>query len=221
MTADNADAMKLSLIVALLSTVVVCMPGTALAWLTVRKKFTGRGLLVTLLTLPLILPPTVSGYLLLELVGRNKPIGHFLESKLGLVLVFHWSGAVLAAAVTSFPLFFLSARTAFDAVDVSYEQLARMLGASEPGVFRRVTLPLALPGLVAGALLAFVRAAGDFGATLMVAGNIPGRTRTAALALYDATVLGNAGQARGLVAMLSALAMLAIVVSSRLTRKAG
>ena len=219
MTADNADAMKLSLLVALLSTVVVCLPGVPLAWLTVRKSFIGRGLLITLLTLPLVLPPTVTGYLLLEVVGRGRPLGRWLESTFGLVLVFHWSGAVLAAAVTSFPLFFLSARTAFAAVDTQYEQLARMLGASETGVFRRVTLPLALPGLVAGALLTFVRASGDFGATLMVAGNIPGRTRTAALALYDATVLGNAAQARGLVAMLSALAMASLWLASRLTRK--
>lgn len=220
MTADDADAMKLSLLVATISTFAVCLPGVPLAWLTVRKSFIGRGLLITLLTLPLVLPPTVIGYLLLEVVGRGRPLGRWLESTFGLVLVFHWSGAVLAAAVTSFPLFFLSARTAFAAVDSQFEQLARMLGASEPGVFRRVTLPLALPGLVAGALLAFVRASGDFGATLMVAGNIPGRTRTAALALYDATALGNAAQARGLVALLSALAMAALWLSSRLTRKA-
>lgn len=220
MTADDADAMKLSLLVATISTFAVCLPGVPLAWLTVRKSFIGRGLLITLLTLPLVLPPTVIGYLLLEVVGRGRPLGRWLESTFGLVLVFHWSGAVLAAAVTSFPLFFLSARTAFAAVDSQFEQLARMLGASEPGVFRRVTLPLALPGLVAGALLAFVRASGDFGATLMVAGNIPGRTRTAALALYDATALGNAAQVRGLVALLSALAMAALWLSSRLTRKA-
>lgn len=220
MTADDADAMKLSLLVATISTFAVCLPGVPLAWLTVRKSFIGRGLLITLLTLPLVLPPTVIGYLLLEVVGRGRPLGRWLESTFGLVLVFHWSGAVLAAAVTSFPLFFLSARTAFAAVDTQFEQLARMLGASEPGVFRRVTLPLALPGLVAGALLAFVRASGDFGATLMVAGNIPGRTRTAALALYDATALGNAAQVRGLVALLSALAMAALWLSSRLTRKA-
>ncbi len=219
MTADDADAMKLSLLVALVSTFVVCIPGVPLAWLTVRKSFIGRGLLITLLTLPLVLPPTVTGYLLLEIVGRGKPLGRWLESSFGLVLVFHWTGAVLASAVTSFPLFFLSARTAFAAIDTQYEQLARMLGASEPGVFRRVTLPLALPGLVAGALLSFVRASGDLGATLMVAGNIPGRTRTAALALYDATILGNAAQARGLVALLSVLAMAALWLSSRITRK--
>jgi molybdate transport system permease protein len=177
--------------------------------------------LITLLTLPLVLPPTVTGYILLQLIGRRALIGQFLESTFGMVLVFHWSGAVLAAAVTSFPLFFLAARAAITSVDRNFEQLARMLGASELGVFRRVTLPLALPGLVAGGLLSFVRAAGDFGATLMVAGNIPGRTRTAALALYDATVLGNAAQARWLVAMLSTMAMLALWLSGRLSRKTG
>jgi molybdate transport system permease protein len=221
MTTADLDAMMLSLLVALAATVIVVVTGLPLAWLTVRKAFTGRTLLITLLTLPLVLPPTVTGYILLQLIGRRALIGQFLESTFGMVLVFHWSGAVLAAAVTSFPLFFLAARAAITSVDRNFEQLARMLGASELGVFRRVTLPLALPGLVAGGLLSFVRAAGDFGATLMVAGNIPGRTRTAALALYDATVLGNAAQARWLVAMLSTMAMLALWLSGRLSRKTG
>ena len=136
--------------------------------------------------LPLVLPPTVLGYYLLQLLGRRSPLGYWLEQTSGITFVFHWSGAVVASAVAAFPLFLLPARGAFEAIDPALEDVARLLGRGEFSVFFAVTLPLAWRGLAAGIVLAFARALGDFGATLMVAGNIPGLTQTAALAIYDA-----------------------------------
>jgi molybdate transport system permease protein len=136
--------------------------------------------------LPIVLPPTVVGYYLLRLLGRGTWLGRLLEETWGIVLVFHWSGAVVASAVAAFPLFLLPARGAIEGVDPGLEDAARLLGRRETSVFLSITLPLAWRGLAAGAVLAFARALGDFGATLMVAGNIPGRTQTASLAIYDA-----------------------------------
>lgn len=215
MRSDSFEAIRLSLEVAVASTGIVCLTGTPLAWLVSKRMIPGRGFLVAAAMLPLVLPPTVTGFILLEILGRRSIIGHWLESNLGLILVFHWSGAVVAAAVTSFPLYFLAAKSAFETVDSNYEKAARMLGASEKSVFFRITLPLAFSQLSAGLVLAFVRAMGDFGATLMLAGNIPGRTRTAALALYDATILGQAAEARSLVGVLSGFAVVALWISSR------
>lgn len=221
MTAEDLTAISLSLAIALSATILVVSVGTPIAWYIAKKPFRGAGLVVAISTLPLVLPPTVTGYLLLEIFGRRALVGQFLEQQFGLVLVFHWSGAVLAAAVTSFPLYFVSARSAFASVDFAYEQAARLMGCSEWTVFWRITLPLSIRGLVAGGVLGFVRALGDFGATLMVAGNIPGRTRTAALALYDATILGEAARARSLVAVLGAVAVAAIWFAGRPISKGG
>ena len=221
MTAEDYTAIILSLAVALAATISVVCVGTPIAWSIAKKPFRGSGLVVAISTLPLVLPPTVTGYLLLEIFGRRAIVGQFLEQQFGLVIVFHWTGAVLAAAVTSFPLYFVSARSAFASVDFAYEQAARLMGCSEWTVFWRITLPLSIRGLVAGGVLGFVRALGDFGATLMVAGNIPGRTRTAALALYDATILGEAARARTLVAVLGAVAVAAIWFAGRPISKGG
>jgi len=221
MTAEDLTAISLSLAIALAATILVVSVGTPIAWYIAKKPFRGAGLVVAISTLPLVLPPTVTGYLLLEIFGRRALVGQFLEQQFGLVLVFHWSGAVLAAAVTSFPLYFVSARSAFASVDFAYEQAARLMGCSEWTVFWRMTLPLSIRGLLAGIVLGFVRALGDFGATLMVAGNIPGRTRTAALALYDATILGEAARARSLVAVLGAVAVAAIWFAGRPISKGG
>ena len=150
-----------------------------------------------MLVLPLVLPPTVLGYYLLQILGRRAWLGLWLEQTLGVILVFHWSGAVVASAVAAFPLFLLPARGAIEGVDPALEDVARLLGRRESSVFLAVTLPLAWRGMAAGAVLAFVRALGDFGATMMVAGNIPGRTQTAALAIYDAVEVNDAGP-RGL-----------------------
>jgi molybdate transport system permease protein len=206
----------LSLRVALLSTLFVGLAGTWLGWLLARKRFAGREALDALVTLPLVLPPTVLGYYLLVLLGRNSPAGRFIEWATGEPLVFTWRGAVVAAAAGALPLMVKTARASIASVVVDYEDAARTLGKSEWQVFRRVTLPLASRGILAGAMLAFARALGDFGATLMVAGNIPGRTQTAAIAIYDATQTGHDKLALSLVLILSAVAFSLLYATNRL-----
>ena len=207
----------LSLRVAALSTLAVVVLGGALGWLLARRRFFGREALDAVVTLPLILPPTVLGYYLLVLLGRGGPVGRVYESLTGSQLVFTWRGAVVAAAVGALPLMVKTARAAVAAVDTEYEDAARTLGKSEWQVFRRVTLPLASKGLAAGGVLAFARALGDFGATLMVAGNIPGRTQTAAIAIYDATQAGRDADAVALVLILSAVAFALLYATNLLS----
>ncbi len=202
----------LSLKVASLATLLIVAAGLPAAWVLARREFPGKALVAGVLILPLVLPPTVLGYYLLQVLGRRAPVGRWLESTLGVTLVFHWSGAVIASAVAAFPLFLLPARGAFESVDPGLEDVARLLGRGERSVFLSVTLPLAWRGLAAGIVLSFARAMGDFGATLMVAGNIPGVTRTASLAIYDAIVQGNdpalAGRLTLLISGVSILALL-------------
>jgi molybdate transport system permease protein len=205
----------LSLRVASLATLAIILVGVPIAWLLARCRFPGKGIVAGFLTLPLVLPPTVLGYVLLRLLGRQGIIGHWLESTWGVSIVFHWSGAVVASAIAGFPLFLLPARGAIEGVDPAFEDAARLLGRGELSVFLAVTVPLAWRGLVAGAVLAYARALGDFGATLMVAGNIPGLTQTAALAIYDAVNadhLARAGQLSLLVALTS---MVAVVIAQK------
>lgn len=185
----------LSMRVASLATVLIVVAGLPLAYLLARGRFPGKGLLAGLLVLPLVLPPTVLGYSLLQILGRRAWLGGWLEHRLGIVIVFHWTGAVVASSVASFPLFLLPARGAIEGVDPALEDAARLLGRGEWSVFLSVTLPLAWRGVAAGAVLAFARALGDFGATMMVAGNMAGRTRTAALAIYDAVELNDSARA--------------------------
>lgn len=215
---DNVDLfpLALSLRVAVVSTVVVTTVGVALAWLLARRRFPGREALDALVTLPLVLPPTVLGYYLLVLLGRSSPAGRAFEAVFGRPLVFTWEGAVVAAAAGALPLMVKTARAAFASVERDYEDAARTLGKGEWQVFARVTLPLARRGVVAGAVLAFARALGDFGATLMVAGNIPGRTQTAAVAIYDATQSGRDSYALLLVTVLSAVAFALVYATNRL-----
>ena len=205
----------LSLRVASLATAVIVLLGTPLAVLLARRRFPGHAILAGVLVLPLVLPPTVLGYDLLQLLGRRSPLGWWLEHRLGIVVVFHWTGAVVASAVAAFPLFFLPARGAFEGVNPALENVARLLGRSELSVFWSVTVPLAWRGLAAGAVLAFVRALGDFGATLMVAGNIPGLTQTAALAIYDANETNDHARALALTLLVSAVAIAALVMVQR------
>ena len=207
----------LSLRVAVVSTLFVVAAGGSLAWLLARKRFPGREALDALVTLPLVLPPTVLGYYLLVLLGRSGPVGRIYEALTGGPLVFTWRGAVVAAAVGALPLMVKTARAAFASVEPEFEDAARTLGQSEWQVFRRVTLPLASRGIVAAAVLAFARALGDFGATLMVAGNIPGRTQTAAVAIYDATQAGRDSESAALVVVLSAAAFTLLYATNRLT----
>ncbi|HEY6331017.1 MAG TPA: molybdate ABC transporter permease subunit [Blastocatellia bacterium] len=208
--------LELSLRVALIATFFVVILGTGLGWLLARRSFPGRELIDAVVTLPLVLPPTVLGYYLLVALGQRSPIGRSLESVTGLRLVFTWQGAVVASMVGALPLVVKTARASIAAVDVNLEQAARTLGKTEWQVFYRVTLPLALRGIIAAGMLAFARALGDFGATLMVAGNIPGRTQTASIAIYDAIQSGRDDYALILVLILSALALSILYVTNRL-----
>lgn len=208
----------LSARVASMATGINLVLGIAIGWILARKSFPGRDLLGSLVMIPLILPPTVLGYYLLVALGRSSPIGQVLEA-LGVPLVFTWRGAVVAAAVSSFPLMVQSCRAAFEGVDPELEQVARTLGRSEWEVFRTITLPLAWRGILAGTILTFARALGDFGATLMVAGNIPGRTQTLAIAVYDAVQANDPQRAGMLVAALSIFGILALGAVQRLGRQ--
>ncbi len=206
----------LSVQMAGMATVLIVAAGVPIAWLLARREFPGKSLVAGLLVLPIVLPPTVLGYAMLQVIGRRAPIGYWLESSTGITLVFHWSGAVIAAAVAAFPLFLLPARGAFEAVDPALEDVARLLGRSEGSVFLAVTFPLAWRGLAAGMVLVFARSLGDFGTTLMVAGNIPGVTQTASLAIYDAIVLGNnSARAGRLTLLISAVSIGALWVVQR------
>ena len=200
----------LSLRVAAVSTVAAVVAGVGIAYVLANRSFRGRAVADAAVTLPLVLPPTVLGFYLLVLLGRDSIIGRTYESIFGSPLVFTWQAAVVAAFFHSVPLLIKSARAALESVDHTYERAARSLGASELKLFWRITLPLAWRSIIAATAICFARAMGDFGATLMVAGNIPKRTQTVAIAIYDAVESGNGQTARVLVLVVSVL-VLAIV----------
>jgi molybdate transport system permease protein len=204
------DAILITLKVASISTAVSFVFSVLLAYAMSRKRIPGKRLIDSLCTLPMVLPPTVLGFFLLLVVGRRGVLGARL-AEMGVNLIFSWQGAVLAATVVIFPLIYKSARSAFDGVDRNLENAARSLGASEARVFFAVSLPLAKNGIIAGTLLAFARGMGEFGATLMIAGNIPGKTQTLALAIYDAFTAGKDAQAAILAGVASALCLVILV----------
>ena len=208
----------LTLKVAGWATVLATVAGILMAYLIARVKFVGREFLDAAMTLPMVMPPTVLGYYLLVLIGRRGPIGHWLEATFGITLVFTWQGAVIAAAVVAFPLVYKAARAAFEGIEHQYEQAARVLGQTEWEVFVRVTLPLAWRGILAGAMLAFARAMGEFGATLMVAGSLPGKTQTLSIAVYEAVQAGKDDVANFLVIVTSVVCITILVASGRLLR---
>ncbi len=195
-------ALELSLRVALCASLLNAVFGIACGWFFAKKNWRGRTVFDAVLTLPMVLPPTVIGYYLLVLFGQDGAFGRFLQ-QFGVNLIFTWQGAVVAASVVSFPLVFKSARAAFEEVDEQFEHAARVLGLGELAVFFRVSLPLAWRGIVAGILLAFARAMGEFGATLMIAGSIVGKTQTLALAVYEAVQAGQEQMALFLVLLTS------------------
>lgn len=209
-------ALSLSLKVAGWATALNIVLGIGVGFFLARSRFPGRDLLDTLLTLPMVMPPTVLGYYLLVLVGRRSAFGAWLYDSFGINLIFTWQGAVIAATVVAFPLVFKPARAAFEAVDGQLEQAARVLGVSELAIFFRITLPLAWRGILAGVLLAFARALGEFGATLMVAGSIPGRTQTLSIAVYEAVQAGKDDTANMLVVITSIVCVLVLLTASRL-----
>lgn len=207
-----------SLKVAFISLVVVTLVGLPVSKLLARTEFVGKDLLEAIITLPLVLPPSVIGYGLLVLIGKNGLIGKLL-GELGISLVFTWWAAVLASTVVAFPLMYQSAKAAFRNVDPTYEKAARTLGAGELKIFFTITLPLAWPGIVAGIVLSFARALGEFGATLMVAGNIPGQTQTIPLAIYFAVDSGDDVTAQTLVAIITIFSFIVIYGINKWSKK--
>lgn len=208
----------LSLRVAFIAVIVVIVFALPIARLMARHHFPGKDLLEALITLPLVLPPSVIGYGLLLIIGNNSLLGKFLAD-MGVSIMFTWGAVVLAASVVSFPLMYQSAKAAFKSIDVNFEKAARTLGASETRIFFTISLPLAWPGLLAGLVLSFARALGEFGATLMVAGNIPGQTQTIPLAIYFAVESGDDSTAQTLVAIVTVFCFLLIFWVNRWNRQ--
>jgi molybdate transport system permease protein len=206
----------LSLRVAAIATLLSLAAGLWLAYVLANRRFRGRDVLDAGVSLPLVLPPTVLGYYVLILLGRESPLGRVYEWIFGQPLVFTWQAAVLAAMLHAVPLLVITARAALESVDHTYERAARNLGASEWRVFWKVSLPLARRSILAASALAFARTLGDFGITIMVAGNIPGRTQTVAVAIYDAVEAGNGALARVLVIVISVIAVAILTLANRL-----
>lgn len=215
-TPDELVAIRLSIKVATVAVLASLPPGIAMAYVLARWRFGGKILLDGLVHLPLVLPPVVTGYVLLLLFGRRGPIGAFLDQAFGIVFSFRWTGAALAAGVMGFPLMVRAIRLAMEAIDLRTEQAAASLGASPAWVFLTVTLPLSLPGIVAGATLAFAKALGEFGATITFVSNIPGETQTIPSAIYSYTQVpgGDAGALR--LSLIAALLSLTALVASEL-----
>jgi len=222
LTPDELTAVLLSLKVASWATVAALPFGIAIAWVLARKRFPGMLLLNSVVHLPLVMPPVVTGYLLLLAFGRRGPVGAFLEEYFGIVFSFRWTGAALACAIMGFPLMVRAIRLAIEAVDRRLEQAAGTLGASPAWVFATVTLPLAAPGIIAGAVLCFAKALGEFGATITFVSNIPGETQTVASAIYayTQTPSGDAAALR-LTLIAIAISLVALAASEVLARRVG
>lgn len=220
MNADTWAIARFTVLMAVVATALVLPPAVAAGWLLARKTFPGKTLVETIVSLPLVLPPVASGLLLLWLFGRRSPVGRALDAA-GIEVVFTWKAVVIAMMVISFPLVARSVRAGIEQVDRRFEDIASTLGAGSLRVFRTITLPLAARGIIAGAILGFSRALGEFGATIMVAGAIPGRTQTLAVGIYTFVETGREDAAWGLLAVSALLAFGAIYASNRLVDQAG
>jgi molybdate transport system permease protein len=222
LTPEEWVAIRLSLKIATVATLVALPIGLAIAWLLARKQFWGKALVDGLIHLPLVLPPVVTGYLLLISFGRRGPIGVFLADYLGIVFSFRWTGAALACGVMGFPLLVRPIRLAIEAIDRKLEEAASTLGADRRWVFLSVTLPLAMPGLIAGLVLCFAKALGEFGATITFVSNIPGETQTISAAIYTFTQIPGGDAAAGRLVLVAILISLAALVAAEwLARRAG
>jgi molybdate transport system permease protein len=217
MTAEEWRIAGFTLQMAAMSTMLILPPGLLLGWLLARRNWPGKSLIETLVTLPIVMPPVATGLLLLQTFGRRHTLGRFLD-RLGIDIVFTWKAVVLAMMVMSVPLLLRAARTAFEEVNPRLEQIAETLGASPMRVFFTITLPLARRGVAGGVVLAFARAVGEFGATILVAGDIPGRTRTIALTIYERVQLGHDSSAYRMVAVSAIIAFAALWISETLLR---
>jgi molybdate transport system permease protein len=221
LTPEEWTAIRLSLRIAVVATAVALPFGIAVAWLLARKDFWGKSLLDGLIVLPLVLPPVVTGYLLLIWFGRRGPVGSLLYEVFGIVFSFRWTGAALACGIMAFPLLVRPIRLSFEAIDRRLEDAASTLGASPFWRFVTVTLPLALPGIVAGTILCFAKALGEFGATITFVSNIPGETQTISAAIYTYTqVPGGDAAALRLVLVAIVIALAALLASEMLARRA-
>jgi molybdate transport system permease protein len=209
----------LTLRTAALSTMLIVPPAIAVSWLLARRNWRGKSLVETLVALPLVMPPVATGLILLELLGRRGPIGGWLHRTLNVDIVFTWRAVVAAMMVMSFPLLVRAARVAFEEVNPRYEQIAQTLGATNARVFATITLPLAARGIISGMLLAFARAIGEFGATILVAGNIPGRTQTLSLAIYNFVQLGRDADAFRLLGFAVVIAFAAVWIAEWAARR--
>ena len=205
--------------VSALSTVVILPFGLGTAWLLARYQWPGKSLVETFISLPLVMPPVATGLILLKLLGRRGAVGGFLHDTLGFDIVFTWRGVLIALGVMSFPLLVRSTRVAFEEVNPRLEQIARTLGAGEWRTFLTITLPLAARGVMAGMILSFARALGEFGATIMVAGNIPGQTSTLSLSIFQSVQLGQDDHAYRLLAVSTVLAFVAVWASECIIRR--
>jgi len=219
-TADDLQILRLSLRVAAVATCASVPLAVVIALLLARGRFVGRGLLNALIHLPLVLPPVVTGYLLLRLLGRRGPLGAWLDETLGLVFAFRWTGAAIAAAVMGFPLMVRAIRLSIESVDARLEEAASTLGAAPFWTLMTVTLPLALPGILSGMVLGFAKALGEFGATITFVSNIPGETQTLALAIYTLTQSpGGDARVLRLAALSIVVSLVALVISEALSRR--
>jgi len=219
MSAEEWQILWFTAWVSALSTVLILPFGLGIAWLLARYDWPGKSIAETLISLPLVMPPVATGLILLKIFGRRGSLGGLLHDNFNLDIIFTWRGVLIALGVMSFPLLVRSARVAFEEVNPRLEQIARTLGASNFRVFCTITLPLAARGIVGGMLLAFARALGEFGATIMVAGNIPGKTSTLSLAIFQNVQLGQDGQAFRLVGVAVILAVAAVWGSEVLLRR--
>lgn len=211
------DSLKLSLIVVSVATIFVGLIGLAFAYLLAKRNFWGKEFLDAVLTMPLVLPPTVTGYYLIVLLGRKGLIGSYLYDLTGWTVVFTWQGAVIAAIVVALPLMIKASRASIESVNPNYEIASYTLGKGKLETFFRITLPLAKRGILAGLILSFARALGEFGATLMIAGNIQGKTQTMPLAIYEAVVSGDEKQAQILALILTIISIAAVYLTNKIS----
>ena len=219
MSAEEWQVVWFTAWVSALSTILILPAGLGVAWLLARHQWRGKSIVETIVSLPLVMPPVATGLVLLKLLGRRGPIGSFLHDRLGVDVVFTWRAVLIALAVMSFPLLVRSARIAFAEINPRLEQIARTLGASDCRVFFTITIPLALRGILGGMLLSFARALGEFGATIMIAGNIPGQTSTLSLSIFQSVQMGEDDHAFRLLGISTVFAFVAVWSSEWLMRR--
>ena len=212
------ESLKLSLLVVSIATAIISIVGLAAAFVLAKRDFRGKELLDAVLTLPLVLPPTVTGYYLIVLLGRRGILGSYIYHLTGWTVTFTWQAAVIATTVVTLPLMVKAGRAAIESVNPYYEIASYTLGKSELETFFRITLPLARRGILAGIILSFTRALGEFGATLMLAGNIPGKTQTMPLAIFEAVISGEDRRAQMLALILTAISLVAVYLTNKLSR---